>query len=189
MKLIKLSILLFSLQIFSQNTEKDSIIQNKKFEVKIAPLALLSTGNIFTGFEYYKNKDFSYGIVLNLDLDRNSSGTYYNNKTIKYQISPFVRYSLSKKQNSFFYLESYLNLNNGKYSFFERLNDEFGNGYYIKNTKKYTDFAIGFGSGYKFYIKKTIGVDFNFGFAKNLFNENSINVIPKGHILLSYRFN
>ena len=112
----------------------------------------------------------------------------YNNKAVTYEISPFVRYSLSKKQNSFFYLESFLNVNGGEFRTSERINDELGNGYYIKSMKKYSDLGIGFGTGYKFYIKKTVGIDLNLGLSRNLFNDESINVLPKGNIVFSYRF-
>jgi hypothetical protein len=189
MKYIKLFIFLFSLQFFGQNKENDSIIQNKKFEIKAAPFSLLSSSNIFIGFERFVNKDFSFGLLSHFNLNENSFDyLVIDNKSLIYQISPFVRYSLSKKQNSFFYIESYLNLNGGENKTVDRLNDEFGNGYYKENLKKYTDLGLGFGSGYKFYIKKTIGVDFNLGFSRNLFNENSISILPRANTLISYRF-
>jgi hypothetical protein len=189
MKYIKLFIFLFSLQFFGQNKENDSIIQNKKFEIKAAPFSLLSSSNIFIGFERFVNKDFSFGLLSHINLNENSfSYLEIDNKSLVYQVSPFVRYSLSKKQTSFFYIESFLNFNGGEKRAVERLNDEFGNGYYKQNIKKYSDLGIGFGAGYKFYIKKTIGIDFNFGLSRNLFNENSIGVLPRGNTLISYRF-
>ena len=189
MKYLKLFIILFSLQFFGQNKENDSLIASKKFVIKGAPLSLLSSSNIFIGFEKFVNNDFSFGILSHINLNENSFDyLVIDNKSLIYQISPFVRYSLSKKQNSFFYLESHLNLNGGESKTVDRLNDEFGNGYYVENLKKYTDLGLGFGTGYKFYIKKTIGVDFNFGFSRNLFNENSISVLPRGNTLISYRF-
>jgi hypothetical protein len=189
MKYLKLFIILFSLQFFGQNKENDSLIASKKFEIKVAPIALLSSSNIFLGFEHYLNKDISYGVLSHINLNENSfSYLEIDNKSLVYQVSPFVRYSLSKKQTSFFYIESYLNLNGGESKTVDRLNDEFGNGYYVENLKKYTDLGLGFGTGYKFYIKKTIGVDFNLGFSRNLFNENSISVLPRANTLISYRF-
>ena len=189
MKYIKFSILLFSFQLFAQNTVKDSLILNKKHEVKFAPISLLATNNFFVGYEYFANKDFSFGLNTHINLNKNSfEYIEYNNKSITSEISPFVRYSLSKKQNSFFYLESYLNYNTGEFRTYERLNDEFGNGYYIKSFKKYSDIGLGFGTGYKVYLKKTIGIDFNIGLSRNFFNDDSIDVLPKGNILLSYRF-
>ena len=138
---------------------------------------------------HFTNKNFSYGITTHLNLNKNAfEYIVYNNKAVTYEISPFVRYSLSKKQNSFFYLESFLNVNGGEFRTSERINDELGNGYYIKSMKKYSDLGIGFGTGYKFYIKKTVGIDLNLGLSRNLFNDESINVLPKGNIVFSYRF-
>lgn len=189
MKYLRLVIILFCFQTFAQNTINDSIISTKKIEIKVAPIALLSSSNIFLGFERYINKDISYGVLSHINLNENSfSYLELDNKSLVYQVSPFVRYSLSKKQTSFFYIESFLNFNGGENRVVERLNDEFGNGYYKQNIKKYSDLGIGFGAGYKFYIKKTIGIDFNFGFSRNLFNENSIGVLPRGNTLISYRF-
>lgn len=189
MKIVPLIVLLFSFQAYSQTRKIDSIVQQKKLELKISPIALLDSENFIAGFEYFKNKDISFGVLANFNLNNNNFDNYYSeNVMVDYQISPFIRYSLSKKQTSFFYIESYLNANGGKYRTLERLNDEFGNGYYTETTKKYNDLGIGFGGGYKFYIKNTIGVDFNFGWSRNLFNDASINVIPKGNILFSYRF-
>jgi|LakMenEpi03Aug12_release.lakeMendotaPanAssembly.Ray.scaffolds.fasta_scaffold336265_3 hypothetical protein len=189
MKYLRLIIILFCFQTFAQNTINDSIISTKKFEIKAAPIALLSSSNIFLGFEHYLNKDISYGVLTHINLNESSfSYLEIDNKSLVYQVSPFVRYSLSKKQTSFFYIESFLNFNGGEKRAVERLNDEFGNGYYKQNIKKYSDLGIGFGAGYKFYIKKTIGIDFNFGLSRNLFNENSIGVLPRGNTLISYRF-
>lgn len=189
MKYIKFTIILFSIQLFGQNTVKDSLILNKKKEVKFAPISLLATNNLFIGYEYFTNKDLSFGLNTHINLNENSfEYIVYNSKSTTFEISPFVRYSLSKKQNSFFYLESYLNYNNGEFRTYERLNDEFGNGYYIKSQKKYSDIGLGFGTGYKLYIKKTIGIDFNFGLSRNFFNEDSLDILPKGNILFSYRF-
>lgn len=189
MKYIKCIILLFSLQTFSQNSTNDSIIENKKHEIKFTPIALLSANTIFLGYEHFLNKDFSVGLQTRFNLNKNSfEYIIYDDKSIITEVSPFIRYSLSKKQNSFFYLESYLNFNSGEIRTYERLNDEFGNGYYTKTLKNYADLGLGFGTGYKFYIKKTIGIDFNMGLSRNFFNEDSIDVIPKGNILFSYRF-
>ena len=189
MKYLKLVIILFCYQSFGQNTENDSIIITKKTEIKGAPISLLTSGNFFIGFERFVNSDFSFGALTHINLNEDTfSYIEIDNKSLAYQISPFVRYSLSKKQTSFFYLESFLNLNGGENRMIERLNDEFGNGYYKENLKKYVDLGIGFGVDYKLYIKKTIGIDFNFGLSRNLFNENSISVLPRGNTLISYRF-
>jgi hypothetical protein len=189
MKYFKFFILLYFFQTFGQNTENDSIISTKKFEIKAAPISILTSGNFFIGFERFINSDFSFGALTHINLNEDSfSYLQIDNKSLVYQVSPFVRYSLSKKQTSFFYLESFLNVNGGENRMIERLNDEFGNGYYKENLKKYIDLGIGFGVGYKVYIKKTIGIDFNFGLSRNLFNENSITVLPRGNTLISYRF-
>ena len=43
---------MFCFQTFAQNTINDSIISTKKFEIKAAPIALLSSSNIFLGFDF-----------------------------------------------------------------------------------------------------------------------------------------
>lgn len=102
MKYLRLIIILFCFQTFAQNTINDSIISTKKFEIKAAPIALLSSSNIFLGFEHYLNKDISYGVLTHINLNESSfSYLEIDNKSLVYQVSPFVRYSLSKKQTSF----------------------------------------------------------------------------------------
>ncbi len=60
----------FAIQLYAQQTNVTKNIIDKKYEVKIAPIDLLSGYYITSSFEYFKNKDFSYGLWSQFSLDQ-----------------------------------------------------------------------------------------------------------------------
>lgn len=175
-------------QLFAQDLKSPKIFEDKKYEIKMAPFELLANTYFTTSFEYFKNKDFSYGLHAQLNISNRDDIGYYGYQILNYQLCPYVRYSLSKKLTSFFYLEGFTSLNQMEKNTKQRPIDEFGNGYYLYDVHKTTDLGLGFGVGYKFYIKKALSIDFNLSEARNLLNNNSNPFISKSSILIGYRF-
>ncbi|MCB9202838.1 MAG: DUF3575 domain-containing protein [Flavobacteriales bacterium] len=174
--------------LIAQNEYED--LRSRKYEVKMNVTDFLLLGKLNLEGEYFIDDDFSLilNTQVNLYKDSFELDDDGDNRVSTFQILPTVRYSLSKKIHSFFYLESYLNMNWGKYKKIKRLDDNLGNGYYRIVDEGFSDLALGFGLGYKFYIKKRLGIDFNFGVAGNLFNDNSVKEIYKGGVVIGYRF-
>lgn len=119
--------------------------------------------------------------------DNNQSFLYNSNVQRKYQIEPFVRYSISKKTDRFFYVELFSAITGGNNKEMERLTD--GNyGYYEIVDSDFTDITLGPAIGYKFYIKQRLCMDFNLGFGSNLYQKISSEAVPKFAISTGYRF-
>ncbi len=68
--------------------------------------------------------------------------------------------------------------------------------YYYDNTgnlssidkNRFTDFALGFGLGSKWIHKKGFVFEINAGIRRNLFRDNSPEIVARGGITLGYRF-
>ena len=163
-----------------------------KNEIKFDVVSLVALGKIHVSYERFLKSDFSIGISGILNESNSLENDYVNGKsrTLEdYQIIPFVRYSLSKSQVRYYFIEVFVSANSGTYHELERLIDENNNGYYLSVDKKYSDFAIGGAVGHKFYIKEKIGVDIFVGMGKNLFsNGESPEIVSRVGINLGYRF-
>jgi hypothetical protein len=60
----------------------------------------------------------------------------------------------------------------------------------MTNTDKerFTDFALGFGLGSKWIHRKGFVFEINAGIGRNLFSDNSPEIVGRGGITLGYRF-
>jgi hypothetical protein len=190
MKIYLFAILLFIpiLLQAQQDSSTSSSILNKKNEIQFDIGKLLISSRIQLTYERFLNKDFSTGIsVMSLNKNREQNKIFYSG-TRKYQIEPFVRYSLSKKTNRYFYAEVFASINGGEKTTTKRLIDSNNYGFYQIAPEKYTDLALGSAIGYKVYIKQTVSVAFNLGIGKNLFSKLSPDVVSRVGLNLGYRF-
>lgn len=163
-----------------------------KNEIKFDIVSLVALGKIHVSYERFLSDDFSVGVSGNFNESKSREEDFElgKNRTLEdYQIIPFVRYSLSKSQIRYYFIEVFVSANQGKYRELERLVDENNNGYYQAVVKNYSDFAIGAAVGHKFYIKEKLGVDIFVGMGKNLFSSGeSPDIISRVGINLGYRF-
>jgi hypothetical protein len=189
MKIIFYTILLFfSITIQAQkNKNEDFSILNRKNEIRIDFGKLLISSKLQLTYEYFLNKDFSLGISAMLLNDDENKTNYLFNSTRKYQIEPFIRYSLSKNIKSLFYTELFSSIHGGNVTEIKRLK-ETDYGYYDKVNQKYIDLALGASIGYKVYITQRIPINFNIGFGLNLFNNTSPDIAPRVGLSSGYRF-
>jgi hypothetical protein len=188
-----LFIALLSMQFIHAQKEADSTaILNRKNEVRVDLLSLATDGRLNLTYERFLNKDFSLGITfgmadndqVNEDFDKG-----YRNTVPKYDITPFVRYNLSKGQRSFYFAEVFASANGGDFKETVRRTDEVGNAYYVNEKSDYTDFAIGAGLGYKLYFSQKFAVELMVGFGTNLFNkEKSPDTVSRVGVSFGYRF-
>jgi hypothetical protein len=181
-------LLLFSITFQAQKIKNDvPSILNRKNEIRIDFGKFLISSRLQLTYEHFLNKDFSVGMsAMLLNEDENKSD-YLFNGTRKYQLEPFVRYSLSKNIKSLFYTELFSSVNGGTVTEIKRLIEN-NYGYYDKVNQKYTDLELGASIGYKVYITQRIPINFNMGLGINLFNSKSPNVIPRVGLSTGYRF-
>lgn len=172
----------------NQSVKNDSLILSNKNEIRIDVGKLLFSSKLKVAYERFLNKDFSYGIS-GMYFGENYKDNIFNNSNFKksYEIEPFVRYSISKNIQRFFYVESFSSICNGNYKEFKRLSDgEYA--YYDWTKSNFTNVAVGFAVGYKFYLKEHFCMDFNFGLSSFVYNKKDTESLPKFGINFGYRF-
>lgn len=173
------------------STEVVSPIALKKNEVRLDVVSLITKMRIHLSYERFLNKDFSVGLSASLSESNKAKKDFDENfdRTLaEYEINPYVRYSLSKSQVSYYYVEAFASANGGKYKTKERFT-EGGNGYYLAVENTYFDVALGGTVGYKLYFKEKFAVDLFVGMGKNLFNtDKSPELVPRVGASFGYRF-
>jgi hypothetical protein len=181
--------LIISATAYAQN---DSAFDLGKNELKFDVTSAIAFGKIHVSYERFISTDFSVGIsgIINEGSKLEKDYTSGKSRTLEdYQIIPFVRYSLSKSQIRYYFIEIFVSANSGIYHDLERLIDENNNGYYKAVDRDYSDVALGGAIGHKFYIKEKFSVDIFLGMGKNLFsNGESPDIVSRVGLNLGYRF-
>jgi hypothetical protein len=173
-KLLLLLCLTSSLLGFSQEKET---IDFKKNELKGNALFLV-LGAVELTYERIINEDAGLGISLFFvaedEFDTNFS------------LAPYYRAYFGKKTAAGFFVEGFSMINTGVNSR-TYYYDNNGN---LSNIEKdrYTDFALGFGLGSKWIHKRGFVFEINAGIGRNLFSDNSPEIVGRGGITLGYRF-
>lgn len=93
------------------------------------------------------------------------------------------KYFFSDRMAWGYYVNGLAMLSSGKY-FEDNLIVEQG----PRIEEDYTDFALGFGMGYKFVANQGFFADLNLGIGRNLFNDNSPTIVGQFNINLGMRF-
>ncbi len=172
--------------------QENNVFNLGKNEIKLDVVSLVALGKIHVSYERFLGDDFSVGISGNFNQSKSREEDFESgkNRTLEdYQLIPFVRYSLSKSQIRYYFVEVFVSANQGKYRELERLSDPDNNGYYQAVQKEYSDVAVGAAVGHKFYIKEKLGVDIFVGMGKNLFSSGeSPDIISRVGVNLGYRF-
>ncbi|WP_313807371.1 hypothetical protein [Flavobacterium sp.] len=173
------------------STEVVSPIALKKNEVRFDVVSLITETKIHLSYERFLNKDFSVGlsaISAQSSKKKDDFESNFNRTLPEYQIIPYVRYSLSKSQVSYYYVEAFASANGGKFKTQERF-VEGGNGYYQAVENTYFDIALGGAVGYKLYFSDKFAVDLFVGMGKNLLNtDESPELVPRVGGSFGYRF-
>ncbi len=177
---------------FSNAQESSNIFARKQNEIKFDVLSVIAFSKVHVSYERFLNENFSVGISGSIQDSKDAKEDFdkgYDRTLPKYEVNPFVRYSLSHSQKSFYFAEIFVSANGGKYRELQRFVDESGNGYYDTFKDNYTDVAIGGALGYKLYIQEKFGLELFLGMGKNLFNtDKSPEVVPRVGLNFGYRF-
>ena len=161
-------------------------------ELRTNVLAMLSQGNYSVSLEKLSTHNWNYGISVATTQSNTQENNFQNgNKRHlpEWDITPFVRYKLSKSAKSFYFAEGFGAINQGKYKELVRTTDALGNGVYQIKKGTYSDVALGGSLGYKLLIKSSFAVEFLVGFGANLLhNEVSPTVVSRVGLSVGYQF-
>ena len=168
---LKLTSFLFllSFMMFAQENT-----QRLKNEIKLNA-AYLIAGIPEFGYERLINEESSFGVDLLISIDRDTE--------IEFATTPYYRLYFGKKPNAGFFAEGFGMLN---FSESSKISSNGFDGVY--NSSKETDFALGVAIGGKLITVKGFTFEFYSGIGRNLFNENSTEVIPRMGLTFGRRF-
>lgn len=168
---IKLTLIffLFSLVLFGQ--EKTSTPKN---ELKINA-AYLIAGIPEIGYEYLINEESSFGVDLLFAIEDNTD--------IRFAVTPYYRLYFGKKQNAGFFAEGF-----GMFNLTESEDYDYYYDMSNKDQPNEFDFALGVAIGAKFITSKGFTFEFFSGIGRNLFNEHSLEVVPRAGLSFGKRF-
>jgi len=186
-------IALFGCQFMNaQDSIPVSKLTDRKNEVRIDVLSLIASSKVNLTYERFLNRSFSVGVsgsFANSDKVNDDFDSGNRNTIPKYEITPFVRYNLSKGNSSFYFAELFACANGGDFRQTVRLTHANNVGYYAIQKSDYSDLALGAGVGYKFYIKERLGIEFLVGFGANLIDTNkSPDILSRVGLGIGYRF-
>lgn len=176
-KTILLVGILFSAFTIKAQQQDPNITQDKN-EVKLNALYMV-IGAFEGTYEYLINDESGVGVSLFLPFDDDIKDD------INYYVSPYYRFYFGNKYASGFFLEGFGMLN----SINENVLVDTGFDVVFEE-KEVTDFALGIGLGGKWYTKRGLIGEINFGIGRNLFNssETEEDFVGKLGITVGYRF-
>lgn len=185
-KFITPLVLLFSISIFAQEMEEETIYKRDtaKNELSIGALNLVAFGALDVAYERIIGPSSSWALeafVLALNKDNEDvSEVYYKD----FSLTGKYKYFFGDRTAAGFYVNGLAMLSSGEYD--QYVSNPNGNSNFKVNN--YTDFALGFGLGSKFVAKQGFFLDLNGGIGRNLFSSNSPTIVGQFNVNLGMRF-
>lgn len=183
------------------NAQDSSIagLPGKKNEFRVDLLSLVALSKYNLSYERFLGKgDFSVGLSVNYANSKKVNDDFDegNRNTIpKYEITPYVRYKLSKSEARYYFAEVFVSANGGDYREIVRRDKpqtpftETTVGYYEIDKTDYFDVAVGAGAGYKLYFKEKFALELLVGFGVNTIDtDKSPDVFSRVGLSFGYRF-
>lgn len=155
----------------------------KKNEVYLNAYNLIAFKWFDVSYEYLLHEEASIGVSALISLDEESFG--YDSYR-QYSVTPYYRHFFSNKYAQGFFMEAFGMINGGthEYYYFEEIYDSVGE----YRDENYTDLAFGISVGAKFLSKRGFIGEIHGGVGRNLFSENSPEVVGRASISFGYRF-
>ena len=164
----------------------------KHHEIRTNVLGTISQGAYNLSIEKKTPGNFSYGLGGSITQSASQKAAFETGNKSNlpvWDITPFVRYKLSKSIRSYYFAEAFSSLNHGKNKAILRNTDAANTAVYSVEKSKYTDLALGGSLGYKFFIKEVFALEFLVGFGSNLLNtKQSPDVVSRVGLSIGYQF-
>ncbi|WP_298391443.1 DUF3575 domain-containing protein [Flavobacterium sp.] len=183
-KLFLFTFLLCTLFANSQETTKFEFQRN---ELKSNALFLI-LGQPEFSYERILNNESGIGVSVNFALEKDFETTF--------SLTPYYRFYFGKKPAAGFFVEGFAMLNTLDIDDDIYQTYDFQTNTYTTVTDKgdsYTDFALGFGVGFKLLSKRGLVLEANGGIGRNLLNSEKNDYyghtfVGRGGITVGYRF-
>jgi hypothetical protein len=178
--------------VLAQEMAPDTLMLGKKKEIRTDLVSVLAYSRINLSSEYFLNNTWSTGLSLGLSnsssIDEDFDQGYRNNRP-RYDLTPFVRYKLSKSSRNFYFAEFFVSANGGDFKEIVRIVETGGTAYYVNKKSTYFDVGAGGGLGYKLYIKDKFAIELLVSIGANLMNtDKSPDILSRTGLSFGYRF-
>ncbi len=180
--------ILFTCLSFSQekNAESKKDIFERKHELRLGAVKLLSSGIFEISYEYIKDSNQGFGASLLINFD--SGNEYLEN----YSITPFYRMYFQTYEDygaKGFFVEGFTSFfggDNEDNNYFEP--DFSGGSTTFIEGNKFFDISIGLALGKKWINSAGFVFEVKAGAGRNLLNGSEYNALFKGDLYIGYRF-
>lgn len=176
--LIVLSLFVFSLGSAQSENEKSSIF-DRKHEVRLGAIKMLSGLILETSYERILNSNSGYGVSMLINF--NPSNEYFEN----YSLSPFYRMYFQSYEDygaKGFFVEGFTSVFAGKNYF----TYDYNTGNY--ENENFVDASIGLALGKKWINTSGFVFEIKAGVGRNLFGNSEFEALFKGDLYIGYRF-
>ncbi len=183
-KTLFLTIMICSLVANSQETKEFDFNRN---ELKSNALFLI-LGQPEFSYERILNNESGIGVSVNFALEKDFETSF--------SLTPYYRFYFGKKPAAGFFVEGFAMLNTLDIDDETYTSYDYPTNTYTTITDKgdsYTDFALGFGVGFKLLSKKGLVLEANAGIGRNILNPEKNDYfghtfVGRGGITVGYRF-
>ena len=180
-------LLLVSTVSISQTTEIEESSDPRdagKQELSINAFNLVAFGIVDISYERIISENSTWAVeaFYHPSKDEYLNDAYYK----EFSLTGKYKHFFSSNYARGFYVHGFGMLSSGEYEE-DYYYDDISQGYYYE-TNDYTDFAIGFGLGGKFVSKGGFLLDLSAGIGRNLFSDQSPQIVGQFMVNLGYRF-
>ncbi|MFZ0490332.1 MAG: hypothetical protein WBV11_01790 [Salegentibacter sp.] len=168
----------------SNSVEKRDVTHN---ELSIGALNLVAFGALDLAYERILNEDSSWStevFIQALNRDSEDVADAYNRD---FSLTGKYKYFFSADYARGFYVEGFGMISNGEYTP-DLVYTPNPNMPPVDHSKRYTDFALGFGVGGKFVASGGFFLDLSTGIGRNLLNDNAPTIVGQFNVNLGFRF-
>ena len=185
-KAILILLLFTSFVSFSQETDTKKDIFERKHELRLGAIKMLSGGIFETSYEYIKDSNQGFGATLLVNFD--SGNEYLEN----YSITPFYRMYFQTFEDygaKGFFVEGFTSFFGGDNEDDYYFEPDFagGSSTYIEGDK-FFDISIGLALGKKWINSAGFVFEIKAGAGRNLLGNSDYDALFKGDLYIGYRF-
>ncbi|MBQ4822583.1 hypothetical protein [Aquimarina sp. MMG016] len=166
----------------------------KKNDFGINPFNLVAFGALDVGYERILNDNTSFGVDVFYRLadDEDENDDWIDTDDIfdkEFALTGKFKYYIGDRVARGFYVEAFGMYSSGEHDNERQIIDtDTGFISFVDVEEEYSDFALGFGVGGKFVTRGGFVIDVGFGLGRNLFSNESPEIVARPNLYIGYRF-